>query len=119
MNTFNGLGLCKFIIRGRVRPQDIASWVNAVTGWDMTGEELMEVGERLHNLKRMYNVRLGISRKDDRLPPRLVSHARRTGGAKGILPHMGKLLNEYYEIRGWTHEGIPSSEKLEQLGLLG
>jgi aldehyde:ferredoxin oxidoreductase len=117
MNTFNALGLCKFLIRGKTKPEDITSWVNAVTGWDLTGEELMLIGERLHNLKRIYNVRLGISRKDDMLPPRLMCHDRKTGAAGGILPHMGRLLSEYYSLRGWTEEGIPTEEKLTQLGL--
>jgi len=117
MNTFNALGICKFLIRGKTKPGDITEWINAVTGWDMTGDELMLIGERLHNLKRMYNVRLGISRKDDKLPPRLMSHDRKTGAAGGILPHMGKILSEYYSIRGWTEEGIPTEEKLAELGL--
>jgi aldehyde:ferredoxin oxidoreductase len=117
MNTFNALGLCKFLIRGKTSPADITGWINAVNGWELTGEELMVIGERLHNLKRMYNVRLGISRKDDKLPPRLMSHDKRTGAAAGILPHMGRLLSEYYSLRGWTQEGIPTKEKLAELGL--
>lgn len=117
METFNALGLCKFLIRGKTSPGSIAQWIQAVTGWDMTAEEMMHIGERLHNLKRMYNVRLGISRKDDKLPPRLASHDRRTGSAGGILPHMGKILSEYYTIRGWSEEGIPTEEKLAQLQL--
>ncbi len=117
MNLFNGLGICKFLILGEIGPKDIKNWVNAVTGWDLSDEELKLIGERLHNLKRMYNVKLGISRKDDKLPPRLESHAKKTGTAKGSLAHMGKILNEYYEIRGWNPEGIPTKEKLESLGL--
>lgn len=118
MNIFNALGLCKFLLRGKTSPKIIAQWIEAVTGWEITGEDLMFIGERLHNLKRMYNVRLGISRKDDKLPPRLISHDRKTGSAAGILPHMGKLLNEYYSIRGWNEEGIPTEERLQKLGLM-
>lgn len=117
MNIFNALGLCKFLLRGKISPEMLTRWIEAVTGWEMAEGELMLIGERLHNLKRLYNVRLGISRKDDRLPPRLTSHARKTGGAAGILPHMGKLLSEYYSIRNWNEEGIPTKEKLAQLGL--
>ena len=117
MEIFNALGLCKFLMRGKTAPSHIADWVSAVTGWDITAEELMHIGERIHNLKRMYNVRLGISRKDDKLPPRLACHDRKTGSAGGILPHMGRLLSDYYSIRGWSEEGIPTHEKLAQLGL--
>jgi len=48
----------------------------------------------------------------------LISHDRKTGSAAGILPHMGKLLNEYYSIRGWNEEGIPTEERLQKLGLM-
>ncbi len=117
MNNYNALGLCKFIGRGGTTPDDMVTWINSVTGWDMSVEELRKAGERLHNLKRMYNVRLGISRKDDHLPPRLECHDRKTGAAAGILPHMGKLLSEYYSHRGWSEEGIPTEEKLVSLSL--
>jgi aldehyde:ferredoxin oxidoreductase len=105
------------MIEGIMSIGDNKSISNAVTGWELTGEELMVIAERLHNLKRMYNVRLGISRKDDKLPPRLMSHDKRTGAAAGILPHMGRLLSEYYSLRGWTQEGIPTKGKLAELGL--
>ena len=117
MNTFNALGLCKFLIRGRTSPDQISKWVASATGWTFTGEDLMMAGERLHNIKRLYNVSLGISRKDDQLPPRLQYHDRKTGAAAGILPNMTKLLTEYYQYRGWNEEGVPTKETLEKLGL--
>lgn len=117
MNVYNALGLCKFLIRGKTGPETIAAWINAVTNWNLTGEELMLIGERLHNIKRIYNNRIGISRKDDYLPPRLQYHDRKTGAAAGLLPNMTKLLTEYYQIRGWDSEGMPTVEKLETLDL--
>ena len=65
----------------------------------------------------MINVRLGISRKDDTLSPRLLVHDRREGAAAGSLPHLGKMLCEYYDLRGWSTEGIPQRDKLGELGL--
>ncbi|HHY39442.1 MAG TPA: aldehyde ferredoxin oxidoreductase family protein [Clostridia bacterium] len=118
MSVFNPLGLCKFLMRGHAGPDVIADWVNGVTGWDLTGSELMRIGERLFNFHRMANVALGISRKDDTLPPRLMVHDRRTGGAAGSLPHIGKMLSEYYALRGWSEEGIPTRERLIDLGLI-
>ncbi len=117
MDAYNALGLCKFLIRGKTTPEHIVNWINAVAGWDMTQEELKQAGERLHNMKRIYNVNLGISRKDDQLPPRLEYHDRETGAAGGILPNMSKILTEYYQHRGWNKEGIPTEKKLSELGL--
>ncbi len=115
MITFNALGLCKFLIRGHVTPAIIAEWVARATGWDFGEHELLTAGERLFNLKRMINVGLGISRKDDTLPPRLLVHDRQEGAAAGSLPHLGKMLSEYYHLRGWSAEGIPLPRTLERL----
>lgn len=117
--TFNPLGMCKFLIRGRVGIEILASWISAVTGWSLTPEELLQTGERLFNRRRMLNVALGLSRKDDTLSPRLLTLDRKTGGAAGCLPNLGKMLGEYYELRGWSEDGIPTPEKLAELGLRG
>jgi aldehyde:ferredoxin oxidoreductase len=117
MVIFNALGLCKFLNRGHVIPADIAEWVSKVTGWDFDEKEMMKAGERIFNLKRKINGKLGISRKDDTLPPRLLVHDRKEGAAAGSLPHLGKMLFEYYNLRGWSPEGIPLPETLDRLGL--
>jgi aldehyde:ferredoxin oxidoreductase len=117
MSIFNALGLCKLLIRGHVTAADIARWLSGVTGWDVGEKELWETGERLFNLKRLINVELGISRKDDTLSPRLLVHDRREGAAAGSLPHLGKMLTEYYDLRGWTAEGIPTPETLARFNL--
>ena len=117
MNLFNPLGLCKFLFLARVGPTRIAGWLRSATGWDFDQARLMETGERLFNMKRLYNVRLGLSRKDDVLPPRLMNHARPDGKAEGVLPHLGLMLDEYYRLRGWTEDGVPTPEKLAALGL--
>jgi aldehyde:ferredoxin oxidoreductase len=80
-------------------------------------EEILRTSERLINLKRMYNVRLGIRRKDDILPPRLKSHARPDGGAKGVLPDIEKMVGELYALRGWDADGIPTRETAVRLRL--
>jgi aldehyde:ferredoxin oxidoreductase len=115
---FNSLKLCQFIA-GQVAPSDILHWLNLVTGWGMSLEELLRAGERASNLKRMYNVRLGQSRRDDVLPPRLATERLPEGGAKGYLPHTDEMLDEYYRHRGWSQEGIPLASKLRELGLDG
>jgi len=118
MAYLNALGLCKFLFCGKIGPPKITEWTNLVTGWNLTSEELLKIGERLFNLKRMYNYRLGITRKDDFLPPRLLTSDRKEGGAKGSLPHLGKMLGRYYQLRGWSEDGVPTREKLKKLSLV-
>ena len=117
MALFDTLALCKFSILGGVTPTVLTEWVNCVTAWDLSVEELNRCGERIFNLKRLYNVRLGISRKDDKLPDRLLTHRRKEGGTTENLPAFNIMLSDYYEFREWDEEGIPRPEKLEELGL--
>ncbi len=117
MSVFNPLGLCKFLFLGGVGPSKLAEWVDAYAGLDLGMAGVLEIGERLFNLKRLYDCRLGISRKDDVLPPRLFAHARPDGVSRGVLADLGNMLDHYYRLRGWTPEGIPGADKLLALGL--
>lgn len=116
-SLLDSLKICKFIMYGGVTVTTILEWFNLVTGWGLTVEELLHVGERIYNLKRLYNVRLGVTRHDDVLPPRFQKDPRPTGGAAGSLPPLEEMLDEYYEYRGWSRDGIPSQTKMEELGL--
>ncbi len=107
MSVYNALGLCKFLFRAEIGPELLNVWTNCATGWNNSMEELMSIGERIFNLKRAYNVRLGISRKDDTLPERLLT-PHKEGAAAGSSPDMERLLDEYYRIRGWAEDGIPT-----------
>ena len=95
----------------------IVQWLNMVTGWDVTVEEFLRTGSRIFTLKRMYNVRLGQSRKDDTLPPRILTHMRGARQAASTLPPLGRMLSEFYAYRGWDEFGIPKEETLAKLGL--
>ncbi len=117
MAVYNPLGICKFIAKGKVGPQHIADLVSAATGWDWTADHLLQTGERLFNLKRLINWRLGVTGADDTLPQRLLTEPRPTGGAAGVLPDLGAMLAEYYRVRGWTSAGVPTPAHLEALGL--
>ena len=116
-SVFNPMGLCKFLFVGRVGPTIISEWCRAVTGWDISREEVMKTGERIFNLKRLFNIRHGISRKDDILPPRMYSGAKPDGKAAGVVANLGWMLHEYYKLRGWSELGIPVNEKLIELEL--
>jgi len=117
MCMFDSLKVCKFILFGGVKPSTLVEWLNLVTGWNMDLEEFMRTGERIYNLKRLYNVREGISRKDDTLPPRILIHKRGEGGSAETLPPLGEMLSKYYHYRGWNELGIPTKEKLRELEL--
>ena len=119
MEMLNDLGLCKFLIRGKdaTCPETFANWAALLTGWEFSAEDLMKAGERNFNLKRLFSGKLGISRKDDVLPPRLGVHDKGSGAADGSVPALGKMLVEYYRLRGWSAEGVPTKEKLAELGL--
>ncbi len=116
LSVYNPLGICKFLM-GRAEPSQIARWVSRVTGFEMDKEKLLKVGERLFNLKRLYDIRLGISGKDDVLPKRLLT-AKPDGKAKGRVPDLGKMLPQYYRLRGWDEKGIPKEERLRDLDLV-
>jgi len=115
---YNPLGLCRFIIKGLAGPEMVADLVNAALGWGWTAKDVFLTGERLHNLKRLINVRLGITRADDTLPERFLKEPRPAGGAAGVLPDLPLMLDEYYAYRGWDPQtGIPTAERLAALGL--
>jgi len=117
MSVYNPLGICKFIAKGKIEPQHIADLVNAAAGWDWTAGDVLHTGERLFNLKRLINLRFGITAADDALPQRLLTEPRPTGGAAGVLPDLDAMLADYYRLRDWTPEGMPSAGRLRTLGL--
>jgi len=116
-SLFNPLGLCKFLFHGQAGPKMISNWVNAICGWKWTMDDFQLTGERLFNLKRIYGNLLGISKKDDIYLSRAVAWPKPDGKAKGVVPNVAKMLAEYYRRRGWSDEGIPRKERLQQLGL--
>lgn len=101
-------------------PENTANLVNAITGLDFTPEDVVTVGERLNNLARVYNKLAGFTRADDSLPERLMTEPLAEGNSKGGVisqAELDQMLDEYYEARGWTKDGVPTEEKLVNLGL--
>ena len=117
MGTYNGLGLCKFMIKGGMDPARTVGLVNAATGWEWSADDLMRAGERLFNLKRLIDLRLGVTAADDTLPPRFLHEPRPSGTAAGVLPDLDAMLPLYYELRGWDPAGRPTLQKLAALGI--
>jgi len=110
-------GICKFALYGDFRSHHVLSLLRCVTGWDLELDEMMKIGERSFNLKRLINVKCGISKKDDILPERILTIPLPNGGTKGYLPDQEMMLKEYYQERGWDENGIPTFEKLGELSL--
>jgi aldehyde:ferredoxin oxidoreductase len=78
---------------------------------------MLQAGERIWNLERMFNLKAGLSKKDDTLPKRLLEEPLPEGGAKGQVVRLSEMLPEYYQLRGWDQSGVPTKEKLKELSL--
>ncbi|MCD6380859.1 MAG: aldehyde ferredoxin oxidoreductase family protein, partial [Candidatus Odinarchaeota archaeon] len=93
---------------------DYAKLLSAVTGWDLTGDDLMKIGERIYNLERLIINKYGFDSKDDVLPKRLLKEKMPEGPSKGHVVELDVMLKEYYKLRGWV-DGKPTPEKLKEL----
>lgn len=92
--------------------------LNAATGFNYAEDEYLETGERIWNLTRVINVREGVTRKDDTLPARFLSEALEKGNETIITSrNFDIMLDKYYQLRGWSNDGIPTDERLKELGL--
>jgi len=97
-----------------------AQMVNGVTGFGMTTEDLERVGERIINLERAFNVREGVRRKDDLLPYRVMHEPIPVGPSKGrYCPpnELDRMLDQFYALRHWSRDGVPTREHLVALTL--
>jgi len=115
--VWENLAMCKFSILGGVQLKDVSNWLKDVAGWELSVQDLLEVGERCLNLKRKMNVGWGMSRKNDTLPLRVLTHRVDDGGCGRHLPPFNIMLADYYEKRGWNKEGIPKEETYKRLGI--
>jgi aldehyde:ferredoxin oxidoreductase len=122
-NVIDSLILCKFS-RGVYYDtyEDMAKYYTLATGIEITPEELIQAGERINNLARVLNIREGKgTREHDNLPPKIMEvPVPDEGFAKGAHVNQKEFdigLDDYYEVRGWTKEGIPTVEKLKELGM--
>jgi aldehyde:ferredoxin oxidoreductase len=119
----DSLVLCRFTSErgfGLFVGEPYAAMVRAVTGWDMTVEELERVGERIINLERLFNVREGVRREHDVLPWKVMHEPIPEGPSAGMScppDELNAMLDEYYGLRGWDAAGVPTRERLATLGL--
>ncbi len=120
--VYDAMILCKFGARNAFGNNwdNILTLVNAATGVGYTVDELKQVGARIWTLERLFNLREGLSKKDDTLPERLFTVPIHNGPSKGAVvskADFDKELEEYYKLWGWTEEGVPTKEALDSLGI--
>ncbi|MEM2869486.1 MAG: aldehyde ferredoxin oxidoreductase family protein [Thermoplasmata archaeon] len=112
----DSIGLCLFHMMALSLTKDILPLLNAATGFNYSEQELLKVGERINNLTRAFNCREGFDVKDDALPPRC-REPLRDGKRAGLPMELERMLPEYYRLCGWDERGVPTPEKLGELGL--
>jgi aldehyde:ferredoxin oxidoreductase len=110
-------GMCLFTSFA-LGAEDYADLLTATTGMKIDTEELLKIGERIWNLQKLYNVKRGFGRKDDTLPDRLLNEPLKEGAPAGQVSRIHEMLDEYYTLRGWDAEGVPTEAKLRELGLM-
>jgi aldehyde:ferredoxin oxidoreductase len=124
MTVVDSLGLCKFNYPSFMdivsTPDVLAKAYYVVTGIKLSAEEILLAGERIYNVEKAFNVRLGLARKEDNfsVPEKFLNEPLKDGGFKGQVFPLDAMLDEYYDARGWGRDGLPTYEKLSQLGLI-
>ena len=111
-------GICLFATMAM--PQEaLVGMVNSALGLELDVPGMLKTGERIWNLERLFNNKAGLTRKDDSLPPRMLKEPLTEGASKGHVVPLEQMLDEYYELRGWDHEGRPTAKRLKELSLHG
>jgi aldehyde:ferredoxin oxidoreductase len=119
----DSLGFCFFhtLSSHRVTPELMAQLFESATGIPMSVDQLEKIGERILTLERMFNIREGMVREEDTLPPRMLREIVSDGPSQGFTITQGELetmLKEYYDLHGWDPStGVPRRETLENLSL--
>ena len=114
--VFDSIGLCKFA-GFALSDEHLARMLSTATGLPFEAQTLHLIGERIWNLERLYNLREGFTHRDDTLPRRLLEEPLTQGPGRGRMVNLAPMLDEYYRFRGWDSEGVPTPQKLRQLGL--
>ena len=113
--VIDSMGMCLFSSFALGAPE-YAALLNAATGTTHTPEQLLEVGERIYNIERLFNKAAGMKPEDDRLPKRLLEEPIQNDLSKDMVSQLPVTLPQYYEARGWV-DAFPTQATLERLGL--
>ncbi len=113
---FDSVGLCKFMGFG-FGEEVVGRLLEAMLGEEIRSQDALQIGERVWNLERLWNLAAGFTRADDTLPSRLLQEPVAHGPAAGRVVELAPMLDEYYRARGWDGDGCPSMDKVDSLGL--
>ena len=100
--------------------EESADIYEKITGWPTSADDLRQAGERINNLKKLFNIREGWTREDDTLPERVFTEKLTTGMVAGVgleREDLQMMVKGYYRARGWSDDGMIPDEKLRELGL--
>lgn len=114
--VIDSAGICLFTSFA-LGAEDYANLLSTVTGFDYSAEEALKTGERIWNLEKLWNLKVGLTKADDTLPPRFLEEPIAAGASKGQIVHLDITLPEYYKLRGWSESSIPTEAKLKELNL--
>jgi len=98
-----------------ILPQDLAELINFMAGTCLDSSSILKIGERIINEERLYNLREGLTSRDDTLPKRFLNDPLPRGPAKGQTVNLRPMVEEYYRLRGWDENGVPLKEKIQEL----
>ena len=115
--ALDSTGACLFTTFG-IGAAELAAMLSACTGVAYSTEDFMKTGDRIWNLERLWNLKAGLTKADDTLPDRVLKEPIQTGPSKGDVSHVGVMMPEYYKLRGWDEDGVPTEIKLRSLALL-
>ncbi|MGB9135274.1 MAG: aldehyde ferredoxin oxidoreductase C-terminal domain-containing protein [Candidatus Bathyarchaeia archaeon] len=119
MTLYDVVGVCKFT-RQMFFAEAYPEMLKAVTGMEMTVADLLTVGERVYNLQRAFNAREGLDRNNGTLPPRVFEDPIPNGASRGSFlkgSEFERMLDDYYQVRGWSQNGVPTKVNLALPGL--
>lgn len=114
--SIDSLGVCLFTSFA-LGADDYADMSNVISGTEYTGADILEIGDRIYNMEKQFNLIAGIKPEEDTLPKRLLQDPIPEGPSKGWVTKLDQMLPDYYKARGWDERGIPTAGKLESLGL--
>ena len=122
--VIDAVGLCVFLAvrymlepNIKLLPKRLTQVLNYSTGSGYDPETVLEAGERIFNLERLFLLEAGFTSKDDTLPQRMLTEPLTEGPAEGHVVYLDKMLPEFYQLRGWDETGAPTPEKLSLLGI--
>jgi aldehyde:ferredoxin oxidoreductase len=120
----DSLVMCRFFterLYGKTLGNSLLPLIKYTTGWDMDLNEINTIGDRIYTLERYINTKRGLNRRKDTLPYRVLNVPIPDGPSRGRVcskHNLEEMLDEYYKIRGWDSNGIPTEETLKQLQLI-